>query len=71
MGTHGGTISQRKASYSQYVSVRQRLDDLGYTGVLSNDSVPLVEKLLEDLVRYKEQADRSRTKKVSQISHCW
>ena len=55
MGTHGPHSTLRsKPSLSQYVSVRQRLDELGYNSYLSNDSVPLVDKLLTDLIHYKE-----------------
>jgi centrosomal protein CEP135 len=35
----------------KYVQLRERLDALHYTGVLTPDCVPLVEKLLTDLVR--------------------
>ena len=56
MGTYNNPAKRKPvASCSQYVSVRQRLDDLGYTGFLANDSVPLVERLLNDLIRSKEQ----------------
>lgn len=57
MGTQSNPPSnlRSKPSFSQYVSVRQRLDDLGYNCYLSNDSVPLVDKLLNDLIHYKEQ----------------
>lgn len=57
MGTQRNPPSnlRSKPSFSQYVSVRQRLDDLGYNCYLSNDSVPLVDKLLSDLLHYKEQ----------------
>ena len=56
MGTYNNPAKRKPvASCSQYVSVRQRLDDLGYTGYLANDSVPLVDRLLNDLIRGKEQ----------------
>jgi hypothetical protein len=56
MGTYNNPAKRKPvASCSQYVSVRQRLDDLGYTGYLANDSVPLVDRLLHDLIRSKEQ----------------
>lgn len=57
MGTRKNLSScqKQKSTYSQYVSLRQRLDDLGYHSFLSNDSIPLVEKLVADLEHYKEQ----------------
>lgn len=56
MGTYNNPAKRKPvASCSQYVSVRQRLDDLGYTAYLANDAVPLVDQLLNDLLRSKEQ----------------
>lgn len=56
MGTQHNGLPTRpnKSSYSQYVIVRQQLDDLGYNAYLSNESVPLVERLVRDLIRCKE-----------------
>ena len=56
MGTQNNPPSnlRSKSSFSLYVSLRQQLDDLGYNNYLSNDSVPLVDKLLRDLLQYKE-----------------
>jgi hypothetical protein len=56
MGTQNNPPSnlRSKSSFSQYVSLRQQLDDLGYNNYLSNESVPLVDKLLRDLLQYKE-----------------
>lgn len=42
-----------KSSYSHYISVRQKLDDLGYDNFLSNESVTLVDRLLCDLLHWK------------------
>ena len=47
-----------KTSQTLYVSLRQKLDDLGYNLFLSNDSTPLVEKIVADLVNAKETCDR-------------
>ena len=69
MGTKNDSLNPRvKSSYSQYISVRQKLDDLGYNKFLSNDSVDLVDRLLNDLLltkkrcgeiaQSKEQAER-------------
>lgn len=70
-GTNSGRLNKAPASsYSQYVIVRQRLDDLGYNSYLSNDSVQLVEKLLNDLVRFrdfhsKKAGEANKNNKVS------
>lgn len=55
MGTqsHPPSNLRSKTSYSLYVSLRHQLDDLGYNNYLSNDTVPLVDKLVKDLLRYK------------------
>lgn len=73
MGTRRNLSSchKQKSTYSQYVSLRQRLDDLGYHSFLSNDSISLVEKLVADLEHYKElctvqgKSHKSTVKKVS------
>ncbi|XP_032794482.2 centrosomal protein of 135 kDa isoform X1 [Daphnia magna] len=56
MGTqsHPPSNLRSKTSYSLYVSLRHQLDDLGYNNYLSNDTVPLVDKLVKDLLCYKQ-----------------
>lgn len=79
MGTRRNLPScqKQKSTYSQYVSLRQRLDDLGYHSFLSNDSIPLVEKLVADLEHYKElctaqgKPNKSTVKKVSFTSNVY
>ena len=63
--TYNNPVKRKPNSCSQYVSVRQRLDDLGYTGFLANDSVPLVDRLLSDLIRSKEENNLLTKLKVS------
>ena len=47
-------LKSSKASQTLYISLRQKLDDLGYNQLLSNDSAPLVERLLNDLLRARD-----------------
>jgi len=61
MGTRKDSLNPRlKSSYSQYISVRQKLDDLGYDSFLSNESVALVDKLLCDLLHWKRSCGENK-----------
>ncbi|KAI9560410.1 hypothetical protein GHT06_014427 [Daphnia sinensis] len=63
MGTqsHPPSNLRSKTSYSLYVSLRHQLDDLGYNNYLSNDSVPLVDKLVKDLLHYKRLTSENQS----------
>lgn len=61
MGTRKDSLNPKlKSSYSHYISVRQKLDDLGYDHFLSNDSVALVDKLLSDLLHWKRNSAENK-----------
>ena len=66
-----------KSSYSHYISVRQKLDDLGYDNFLSNESVTLVDRLLCDLLHWKRGCAENKEaaeqwKRVSfNFMECW
>jgi centrosomal protein CEP135 len=49
------TISEQK-----YINLRKRLDQLGYRQTLGIESLPLIEKLFNDLVHTTESLKKSK-----------
>ena len=45
--------SQSSLSEQKYINLRKRLDQLGYRQTLGIESLPLIEKLFNDLVEFQ------------------
>lgn len=52
---NSSTISEQK-----YINLRKRLDQLGYRQTLGIESLPLIEKLFNDLVHTTESLKKSK-----------
>jgi centrosomal protein CEP135 len=52
---NSSTISEQK-----YINLRKRLDQLGYRQTLSIESLPLIEKLFNDLVHTTESIKKTK-----------
>lgn len=55
--TTGNTSS---ISEQKYINLRKRLDQLGYRQTLGIESLPLIEKLFNDLVHTTESLKKSK-----------
>ena len=53
--TNTSSISEQK-----YINLRKRLDQLGYRQTLGIESLPLIEKLFNDLVHTTESLKKSK-----------
>lgn len=52
--------SQSSLSEQKYINLRKRLDQLGYRQTLGIESLPLIEKLFNDLVHTTESLKKAK-----------
>ena len=58
------TTTTSSVSEQKYVNLRKRLDQLGYRQTLGIESLPLIEKLFNDLVHTTESLKKAKLDKL-------
>ena len=58
------TTTTSSVSEQKYVNLRKRLDQLGYRQTLGIESLPLIEKLFNDLVHTTESLKKAKLEKL-------